>query len=105
MNEVYVSGKILKLQRCPVSLEVDRFFFLLQVTHRLPSTQISIDNFVVYTWNNAAKWAAQNLQSGDEVLVKGSLIHMRSGDSRPTVISAVRVIITQRNSQQAPRNE
>lgn len=104
MNEVYVSGKIVKLQRCPVPREADRFFFLLQVTHRLPSNQITIDKFVVYTWNNAAKWAAQNLQSGDEVLVKGSLTHMRSGDARPTVISAIRVIITQRNTQ-PPRNE
>lgn len=102
MNEVYVSGKIVKLQRCPVPHEADRFFFLLQVTHRLPSNHIAIDNFVIYTWNNAAKWAAQNLQSGDEVLVKGSLTHMRSGDTRPTVISAIRVIITQRS---APRNE
>lgn len=105
MNEVYVSGKIVKLQRCPVSLETDRFKFVVQVTHRLPTNQITIDNFVVYTWNNAAKWAAHNLHPGDEVLVKGSLTHMQSNDSRPTVISALRVIITQHNTQQAPRNE
>ena len=105
MNEVYVSGKIVKLQRCPVPLETDLFKFILQVTHRLPTNQITVDNFVVYTWNNAAKWAAQNLHSGDEVLVKGSLTHMQSNDVRPTVISALRVIITQHNTQQAPRNE
>lgn len=105
MNEVYVSGKIVKLQRRPVPPDTDRFKFVLQVTHRLPTNQITIDNFVVYTWNNAAKWAAQNLQSGDEVLVKGSLTHMHSDDVRPTVISALRVIITQHNSPQAPRNE
>ena len=105
MNEVYVSGKIVKLQRCPVPHEADRFFFLLQVTHRLPSYQIAIDNFVIYTWNNAAKWAAQNLQSGDEVLVKGSLTQMQSNDARSTVISALRVIITQHNTQLAPRSE
>lgn len=105
MNEVYVSGKIVKLQRCPVSLETDHFKFILQVTHRLPTNQIAIDNFVVYTWNNAAKWAVQNLHPGDEVLVKGSLTHMQSDDARSTVISALRVIITQHNTQQAPRNE
>lgn len=105
MNEVYVSGKIMKLQRCPVPLETDRFKFILQVTHRLPTNQITIDNFVVYTWNNAAKWAAQSLHSGDEVLVKGSLTHMQSDDVRSTVISALRVIITQHNTQQAPRNK
>lgn len=105
MNEVYVSGKIVKLQRCPVSLETDRFKFLLQVTHRLPPNQITIENFVVYTWNNTAKWAAQNLHPDDEVLVKGSLTHMQSNDVRSTVISALRIIITQHNTQQAPRNE
>lgn len=105
MNEVYVSGKIVKMQRCPVPLDVDRFYFLLQVTHRLPSNQIIVDHFVVYTWNNAAKWAAQNLQPGDEVMVKGTLTHMRSEDMRSTVISALRVIITQHNTQQAPRSE
>lgn len=105
MNEVYVSGKIVRLQRCPVSLETDRFRFVVQVTHRLPTNQITIDNFVVYTWNNAAKWAAQNLHPGDEVLVKGSLTHMQSDDVRSTVISAVRVIITQHNTQHVPVNE
>ena len=98
MNEVYVSGKIVKLQRCPVSIETDRFKFILQVTHRLPANQITIDNFVVYTWNNAARWAAQSLHLGDEVLVKGSLTHMQSNDARSTVISALRVIITQHNT-------
>lgn len=105
MNEVYVSGKIVKLQRCPVSLETDHFKFVLQVTHRLPTNQVIIDNFVVYTWNNVAKWAAQNLHPGDEVLVKGSLTHVQSDDVRSTVISALRVIITQHNVQQAPKNE
>ena len=105
MNEVYVSGKIMKLQRCPVPLETDRFKLILQVTHRLPTNQITIDNFVVYTWNNAAKWAALNLHPGDQVLVKGSLIHMKSDDMRSIVISALRVIVTQRNTQQALFNE
>lgn len=54
MNEVYVSGQIVMMQRCPVPLEVDQFYFLLQVTHRLPINQITFDNFVVYAWNNAA---------------------------------------------------
>ena len=105
MNEVYVSGKIVKMQRCPVPLEADRFYFLLQVTHRLPTNQITIDNFVVYTWNNVAKWAAQNLQTGDEVLVKGTLNHIRSADARSTVILALRIIITQHNAQHAPSQE
>lgn len=105
MNEVYVSGKIVKMQRCPVPLEADLFYFLLQVTHRLPTNQITIDNFVVYTWNNAAKWAAQNLQTGDEVLVKGTLTHIRSADVRSTVISALRIIVTQHNAQHAPGKE
>ena len=105
MNEVYVSGKIVKLQRCPVPHEADRFLFLLQVTHRLSSNQITIDNFVICTCNDAAKWAAQNLQFGDKVLVKGSLTHMQSGVTRPMVISAIRVIIIQRNTQDPPGNE
>ena len=105
MNEVYVSGKIVKLQRCPVPHEADRFLFLLQVTHKLSLNQITIDTFVIYTCNNAAKWAAQNLQSGDTVLVKGSLTHMRSGATRLTVISAIRVIIIQRNTQNSPGNK
>lgn len=105
MNEVYLSGKIVKLQRCPVPLEADRFYFLLQVTYRLPSNQITIGNFVVYTWNNAAKWAAENLHPGDAVLVKGTLTHIQSADVRSTVISALRVIITQHNAQHVPNKE
>lgn len=105
MNEVYVSGRIVKLQQCPIPLEMDSFYFLLQVAHRTPTKQIICDNFVVYTWNNLAKWAAQNLQAGDNVLVKGTLIHLRSSDVRATVISALRVILTQSNTQQAPGKE
>ena len=100
MNEVYMSGKIVKLQRCAVHLEADRFFFLLQVTHKMSSGQVTIEKFIVYTWNEDAKWAAQHLQAGDEVLVKGMLTHIRSIDERVTVISALRIIITQHNEQQ-----
>ena len=104
MNEVYVSGRIVKLQRRSVPFDADCFRFILQVTHRLPSKQITIDNFIVYTWNNAAKWAAENLQPGDEVLVKGALTHMQSDNLRSTAISALRIIVTQHDTS-TRRNE
>ncbi len=97
VNEVYVSGKIVKMQRRPVAPEDDRFYFLLQVAHRAPLSPIVVENFVVYTWRQTAKWAIQHLSIGDEVLVKGALTHICS-DMRRTVISAARVIITRHST-------
>lgn len=105
MNEVYVSGRIVKLQRRPVPPDVDRFYFQMQTTQRDPTGRIIVDTFVVMTWNKTAQWAANNLHTGDEVLVKGALTNLRSDNVHTTVISALRIIITQRGKQSVPVQE
>lgn len=105
MNEVYVSGRIVKLQRCSMFCDVEHFRFLLQVTYRDPMNQVAVENFVVDAWNEVAKWAEQNLHTGDDVVVKGAITHMRVADKGKMVVSAKRIIITQRSRTQVLKNE
>lgn len=95
MNEVYISGKIVKLPQYVFSPETDYFHFLLQVTFFDSSDQIVINNFVVTTYNQNAKWAIHHLHLGDEILIKGMLNSIQIENTKPTVISASQIIIVQ----------
>ncbi len=73
MNEIYLEGRITRVEEKLHPTPEKHTMLTLEVTHRTQAGIIRRELYPVNTWRNLAVWALRNLRPGNQVLVSGYL--------------------------------
>jgi len=71
MNELFLSGTILRLVKTSTTGDTSHVVCQLQHSHRNRQQQVIHETYTVHAWNRLADWAAQTLKlRGDVVMTE-----------------------------------
>ena len=92
MNEVYLRGKLVSVYEAeaPAS-QPKRLVYQLRVSHKTAQQQVKFENYTVNAWRNLAVWAADNLQVGMDVFVRGHLSQRQTSAGPVTEVTALTI--------------
>ena len=93
MNELFLSGTILRLVKTSTTGDTSHVVCQLQHSHRNRQQQVIHETYTVHAWNRLADWAAQTLKPGARVYVKGYLTQKLRGDVVMTEVTAAQVFV------------
>lgn len=92
MNEVYLRGKLVSVYEAEVpASQPKRLVYQLRVSHKTAQQQVKFENYTVNAWRNLAVWAADNLQVGMDVFVRGHLSQRQTGAGPVTEVTALTI--------------
>ena len=93
MNELFLSGTILRLVKTSTTGDTSHVVCQLQHSHRNRQQQVIHETYTVHAWNRLADWAAQTLKPGARVYVKGYLTQKLRGDVTMTEVTAAQFFV------------
>ncbi len=93
MNELFLSGTILRLVKTSTTGDTSHVVCQLQHSHRNRQQQVIHETYTVHAWNRLADWAAQTLKPGVRVYVKGYLTQKLRGDVVMTEVTAAQFFV------------
>lgn len=95
MNEVYLEGVIVSVEKPVAADKNNHLVYQLRMTHRNRQGQLKQELFTVNAWNRLADWAEKNIGPGIPVFVKGYLTQCSHGGAAATEVTASRFVILQ----------
>ena len=93
MNELFLSGTILRLVKTSTTGDTSHVVCQLQHSHRNRQQQVIHETYTVHAWNRLADWAAQTLKPGARVYVEGYLTQKLRGDVVMTEVTAAQFFV------------
>ena len=93
MNELFLSGTILRLVKTSTTGDTSHVVCQLQHSHRNRQQQVIHETYTVHAWNRLADWAVQTLNPGARVYVKGYLTQKLRGDVVMTEVTAAQFFV------------
>ena len=93
MNELFLSGTILRLVKTSTTGDTSHVVCQLQHSHRNRQQQVIHETYTVHAWNRLADWAAQTLKPGARVYVKGYLTQKLRSDVTMTEVTAAQFFV------------
>ena len=93
MNELFLSGTILRLVKTSTTGDTSHVVCQLQHSHRNRQQQVIHETYTVHAWNRLADWAVQTLKPGARVYVKGYLTQKLRGDVVMTEVTAAQFFV------------
>ena len=93
MNELFLSGTILRLVKTSTTGDTSHVVCQLQHSHRNRQQQVIHETYTVHAWNRLADWAAQTLKPGARVYVKGYLTQKLRVDVVMTEVTAAQFFV------------
>lgn len=95
MNEVYLEGRITRVEEKLHPTPEKHTLLTLEVTHRTQAGIIRREQYPVNTWRNLAVWSLRNLRPGHQVLVSGYLTQRIQEQQAYTEVTANRILLLQ----------
>ncbi len=92
MNEIYLEGRITRVEEKLHPTPEKHTLLTLEVTHRTQAGIIRRELYPVNTWRNLAVWALRNLRPGNQVLVSGYLTQRIQEQQAYTEVTANRIL-------------
>lgn len=95
MNEVFLEGVIVSVEKPEAADKNNHLVYQLRMTHRNRQGLLKQELFTVNAWNRLADWTEKKIGPGIPVFVKGYLTQHSHGGAAATEVTASRFVILQ----------